>query len=168
MQTPPRVKALVFVVSALDRIHAWIFAFLWATLLSLAAALGRSYTIQWISYCQAALFWYPVAIADGLYMYCAQQSNEHKQTCSHGAQTRRLLASVAVTIVEAVLVLVMIILAVQSPDHNDVARLRDHHIERFLVLIITQFVLAAVAFSHVVCQWTYGAYPGRMLHARLN
>jgi hypothetical protein len=169
MQPAPRITALVFLVSALDRIHAWIFALLWSTLLSLVAALGRSYTIQWITYCQAALFWYPIAIADGLYMYCPQQqTGENKQACSHGAQTRRLLASVAVTVAEAAVVLTMIILAVQSPDHNDVARLRDHHIERFLVLIITQAALAAIAGSHVVCQWSFGAYPGRMLHARLN
>lgn len=168
MNSTPRIKTLVFSVSALDRIHAWIFALIWSTLISLTVAMGRHYTIQWIAYCQAVLFWYPIAIADGLYLYCPQGPNDNKQACSHGAQTRRLLSSVLVGIIEAVVVMVMIILAVQHTDQNDVARLRDEHIDRFLVVILAQLSLALITISHVVCQWWFGPYPGRMLHARLN
>ena len=171
----PQVKPIVFIVTALDRIHAWLFSLLWATLLALAAAVGRSYTIQWISYCQLALFWYPIMIADGLYLYCPQQQQHqsgtqhlNKQLCSHAAQTRRLAASVVVAAVELVVILVMIILAVQSSSHNAIAALYADHVDRFVVLIVTQAVLALVSTSHVVCQWAFGAYPGRMIHARLE
>lgn len=159
------LRLTVFAVSLLDRIHAWIFALILATQLALVVALVRRHDIAWLAYTQLAMLWYPLMTLDGIYVAC-QTGVKLKQECNGTSATRRLVFTLAALIFESIILLVLLILGLSGDGAT--ALLREQRLGFFIVVAVTQAVLAVLTALHVWAQWLYSPGEGQLLHARLN